>query len=378
MKNIRLFLATPKDGSGKSVLIKFIVTALAQEGICPETDVAYCAFTGKACQVLIEKGNPNAVTAHKLLYEARPKKDGTFLFVKKDFLEYKVIIVDECSMLPKSMVDTLLSHKGIYVIFCGDPGQLPPVARDEDNHLLDNPHVFLDEIMRQAQDSGIIRLSMLIREGKSIEGFKSQDALVLPRASLNTGMLQWSDQILCATNRMRNAINQQCRDLRGFIKPIEENEKVICLANRWDTISNQGNALTNGCTGILTNVFEQAWHYPWYLKIKDNRIPLITGTFTTFEGDCFRNLEFDKELLLTGNKYLTPVQEYQIRQNNKINFLIPYELAYGYAITCHKSQGSSWGKVLVIEESFPFEKEEHQRWAYTAVTRAEQKIVLVR
>lgn len=365
-------------GSGKSTLIKFIVAALGQEGINPDLDVAYCAFTGKACQVLINKGNPNAVTAHKLLYEAKPKKDGTFFFVKKDIIEYKIVIVDECSMLPRSMVETLLSHTGIYVIFCGDPGQLPPINKDEDNHLLDNPHIFLDEIMRQAQDSGIIRLSMLIREGKLIDGFKSEDALVLPKTSLNTGMLQWNDQILCATNKMRNALNQQCRELRGFTKPIEENEKVICLANRWETVSKQGNALTNGCTGTLTNIFEQSWHYPWYLKVKNNQIPLITGTFTTFEGDCFGNLEFDKELLLTGNKYLSPMQEYQIRKNEKISYLIPYELAYGYAITCHKAQGSSWPKVLVIEESFPFEREEHKRWLYTAVTRSEQRAVLVR
>ena len=109
-------------GSGKSTLIKFIVAALGQEGINPDLDVAYCALTGKACQVLINKGNPNAVTAHKLLYEAKPKKDGTFFFVKKDIIEYKIVIVDECSMLPRSMVETLLSHTGIYVIFCGDPG----------------------------------------------------------------------------------------------------------------------------------------------------------------------------------------------------------------------------------------------------------------
>lgn len=47
--------------------------------------------------------------------------------------------------------------------------------------------------MRQALDSGIIRLSMLIREGKSIDNFKSDDALVLSKNKLNTGMLQWAD-----------------------------------------------------------------------------------------------------------------------------------------------------------------------------------------
>lgn len=38
-----------------------------------------------------------------------------------DIGPYKVIVVDEVSMLPKTMWDLLLSHRGIYVIACGDP-----------------------------------------------------------------------------------------------------------------------------------------------------------------------------------------------------------------------------------------------------------------
>ena len=43
-----------------------------------------------------------------------------------------------------------------------------------------------------------------------------------------------------------------------------------------------------------------------------------------------------------------------------------------------KVSGSEWDKVLVIEERFPFDKEEHKRWLYTACTRAAKKLVLVR
>ena len=69
-------------------------------------------------------------------------------------------------------------------------------------------------------------------------------------------------------------------------------------------------------------------------------------------------------------------QEYLIRGNNKCADP-PFEFAYAYGITCHKAQGSEWGKVLVIEERFPFDKEEHARWAYTAATRASDKLVWV-
>ena len=74
-------------------------------------------------------------------------------------------------MLPSTMWHLLLSH-GIYIIAAGDPGQLPPIEEADNNHVLDKPHVFLDEIMRQAQDSEIIRLSMWIRDGKPIYSYK--------------------------------------------------------------------------------------------------------------------------------------------------------------------------------------------------------------
>jgi exodeoxyribonuclease-5 len=133
-------------GSGKSTLIKFIIAAL---GVDPEKEVCYIAFTGKAATVLKQKGCPNAVTAHKLLYNAKPMPNGTYKFIPKSTLEgdYKVIVVDEISMLPKPLWELLVSH-GIYIIATGDPGQLPTIDKDMDNHVLDNPHIFLDEIMR--------------------------------------------------------------------------------------------------------------------------------------------------------------------------------------------------------------------------------------
>jgi exodeoxyribonuclease-5 len=60
---------------------------------------------------------------------------------------------------------------------------------------------------------------------------------------------------------------------------------------------------------------------------------------------------------------------------------------YGYALTCHKAQGSEWAKVVVIDEtnSFGFRKiigdldfeEFRQRWLYTAVTRAKADVVIM-
>ncbi|MFE0391714.1 ATP-binding domain-containing protein [Bacillus licheniformis] len=48
---------------------------------------------------------------------------------------------------------------------------------------------------------------------------------------------------------------------------------------------------------------------------------------------------------------------------------------YGYVITCHKSQGSQWEKVVVIDEVL--DRNMHHRWLYTAITRSTEKLVLV-
>jgi exodeoxyribonuclease-5 len=49
--------------------------------------------------------------------------------------------------------------------------------------------------------------------------------------------------------------------------------------------------------------------------------------------------------------------------------------AFGYVVTCHKSQGSQWDSVFVVDESRVFRQHRH-RWLYTAVTRAAERITV--
>ena len=63
-----------------------------------------------------KKGNPNAMTLHKLLYESIPRQGGGFIHKPKPILDYTIVVVDEVSMVPKTMIDMLLKHK-IYILF---------------------------------------------------------------------------------------------------------------------------------------------------------------------------------------------------------------------------------------------------------------------
>lgn len=364
-------------GTGKSTLVKFIIAALK---LNPEVDVFYCTFTGKAATVLRHKGCPNAMTAHKLLYYSKKLPNGKFLFRPKPTLDGfpRLIIVDEISMLPKDLWNLLLRHR-VHVIACGDPEQLPPINKDSDNHVLDNPHIFLDQVMRQAEESEIIKLTMAIREGKYIDAYKGTEVQVIDESEVVDGMYHWADQILVATNRARHEINDYMRRALGHLTPEPEvGEKIICCRNAWDVLDTKEEiALVNGTIGYIEDIKAEVIDYE-IAGVPE--IPVYIINLRTENGEQFEDILIYQSSLLTGEKYLTPQEEYRLSQvaKNNPDMVVPLEFNYGYAITCHRAQGSEWEKVLVFEEGFPFDKTEHRRWLYTACTRPSEKLVLVR
>ena len=349
----------------------FIIDALQ----VPPNTVCYIAYTGKAAQVLRRKGCPNAMTAHKLLYKSVPLNNGRFRHIPLASIEpYKVVVVDEVSMLPKRMWDLLLSH-GKYVIALGDPGQLPPVGEDN-NGVLEHPHVFLDEIMRQAQESEIIRLTMKIRDGVSLNTYFGNDVRIVPKKEMQKdGFLFWADQLLCAKNVTRRNLNTIIRQLS---KKSDDNlpvvgDKLICLRNDWDIVNISGDALVNGLSGTietLTYVDKKHTLYNPFMEAT----PIITLQPDYEEAAAFEMIDLDYKLFSHG--------EPTINQNNwkKIPKIFhPHEFDYGYAITVHKAQGSEWDKVIVFEEYMKDQtREDFKRWLYTAATRASKKLIIVK
>ena len=365
-----LYLTNDYIVTHNTTLVKHIIAALNVD----EEDVVYCAYTGKACTVLQSKGNRNVSTLHRLLWEWRPMSNGKFFRKRKEIVE-KIVVVDEVSMVNREIITELLSRKDIYILFLGDPGQLPPIDKDSAHDLLDKPHIFLDEVMRQAAESEIIRLTMDIRAGKPLQLYKGKEVMVLNKSALNTGMLTWADQVLCATNQTRAQLNKQMRELAGRGEMPENGDKVICIQNHWHELSENENPLVNGTIGFLDNIYDTWVQYPSFydnLKVDVLGCNLITETNDKF------SLDIDKQMLITEQPTYPNNLKYKISKNKNFADTIPYEFLYGYAITCHKAQGSEWGKFLVLEEKFPFNRDEHIRWLYTAATRASEKLVIIR
>ena len=361
-------------GTGKSTLVRFIIDALDVD----KDKVAYATYTGKAAEVLRKKGNPNAMTLHRLLYDSIPRQGGGFIRIPKKQLDYDIVVVDEVSMVPKTMVDMLLAHR-VYILFLGDPGQLPQIDKKETHNLLDHPHVFLDEVMRQAAESEIIQLTMKIRNGEDIPFMHGKEIIIAPKAELVTGHLTWADIIICATNKTRHNMNRQKRELLGYSGVLQTGERIIVKRNYWEDCDEDGNALVNGTVGTVANPYESFVRIPSYVKNDRRDLPLIGCIFTPDGGKSFDTFEIDKDYLLKEEPCVDWRVSYQLgKLKPKIGDILPKQATYGYALTCHAAQGSEFDKVLVIEESFPFDKVEHQRWLYTAATRASDKLVLVR
>ena len=343
-------------GTGKSTLVQYIIKELN----IPENQIAYIAYTGKAALVLKSKGCPGAMTAHELTYHTTQNPDLTYTHTPRKAPEnpdLKLVIVDEISMLEKEQWNILMRWN-IHIICLGDNFQLPPI--NEDNGILAHPHIFLDEIVRQAQDNEIVRLSMDIREGKPLKYFKGKDVRIVPKESITDKLLVTADMVLCGKNATRYFLNKRMRKTiwgEQYVDEPIDGDKCICLKNYW----NYGD-LTNGTIGKISCI----------RKEKDDPFlnPKFIADFDT-EEDWFPQLSMDYKIFTEGKPTVT--------QENWMNYpkqIRPMEFDYAYAITIHKAQGSEFPKVVIQNEYFGKDKEQYLRWLYTGVTRASEKLVI--
>ena len=352
-------------GSGKTYLSHMLLDALGIK----EGEYLVGAYTGKAALRLQENGFPQAKTLHKLFYKS-VKIPGSDDFIhipleKSLFSAFKLIIIDEVSMVPNSML-RVIANTGLHVINIGDPEQLPPIGTD--NGMLTSPHIFLDEIVRQAEGNSIIRLAHAIRNREPIEPFSDENVQMFPREELNTGMLLWADQILCGKNATRHELNRTVREELGHTgnMPVV-GDKIILTRNNWEFVNTDGNPIINGLIGNVTRVSE---------PIRDPRGNIINQAsvygYMSFMPDFntaeFRNVKFDALPFLTGET--SYIFDQNAKAADKIN-----AADFGFAITTHKSQGSEYSKGLGIEERM--RGTNHHRLIYTMVTRFKDKCVLI-
>ena len=87
----------------------------------------------------------------------------------------------------------------------------------------------------------------------------------------------------------------------------------------------------------------------------------IAGRQSFWRGEYADHVAFDPE---RGRR------EWQVRRG-----LI--ETSWGYAITCHKAQGSQFPTAVIVDDGFGRSAEDRNGWLYTAITRAEWGLVIL-
>lgn len=393
-------------GVGKSTIVKYAIEELGLSTEKPG-EVLYAAFTGKAALVMTRKGTP-ASTIHSLIYrvsEATPKeieklekeaaeirgglhrlgvaerlfeearlrslelrlkdahKPRFVLNAESAVRDCKLLVLDEVSMVGEEMARDLLAF-GKPTLVLGDPGQLPPV-KGEGAFDTCTPDVLLTEVHRQAGESAVLRLATLAREGKWIPyGHHDDFVWKMRRTDVGPEQLLKADQVICGRNATRIQLNVGMKRAAGFddVFPAGAGEKLICLKNRNDV------GLVNGMFVTLEDIED------------DGDEIAFTASITSEDGKRIgggANGKSERFRVWRGPflDHVAPDPDRERREYQKKRTAV--ECVWGWAITCHKSQGSSWPNIVIYDDGLGRTAEDRARWLYTAITRAERGLVLL-
>lgn len=330
-------------GTGKTTMAAQVASELGVR-TCVAT------FTGKAASVLRKKGLGQASTIHSLIYERIPGSEPP-RWIKSQLsplADAHLLILDECSMVPDDIADDLRSY-GRKILVLGDPEQLPPI-RGAGAFTCRPPDVFLTEIHRQARESPILRMATAAREGKSLDQETDGDRARIARLSVDE-VLSARGQVICGTHRSRWGATKLIRENLGYRTTSPEvGERVICRRNDREL------GIYNGMLGTVEEWYEADDHdlYRFAVRMDDtDEVVDVVSDPTLFREHA--------EGRLDPPRYRRGVQLFD----------------FGWVITCHSAQGSEWPEVTIIDDSGSF-REEARRWLYTSLTRASERVTLLR
>ena len=334
-------------GTGKSTVISIFL-----EMVKRRLEYSVLTYTGKASQVLQEKGLDSARTIHSFLYDYFIKPDGTPDYILKDpddpFCQFDndFILIDESSFINDKIYEELYANCR-KIIYVGDSYQL---SLDRTTKLTD-VDISLTEPLRFALDSKIGKLANDIRVQNRLPYTHTYDFSIPWEELVNY------DIVICYRNNTRNMINLNYRrNILGTVSYVGRGEKIMFLSNSMtDTINDRGKDLriVNGL--IIT------------LESK----PIIIREAYGKDGVIFK---YKNKLFSFGEKLRI------VKLKNGHFFYVKYQdgetipvhpVTYAFAITCHKAQGSEWNNVLLIKES------SDPHYLYTGATRAKESIRIV-
>jgi exodeoxyribonuclease-5 len=366
-------------GTGKTTLARSVGPALGLD------NVVFGAYTGKAAHVLRRKDVP-ATTIHSAVYkpvdnyevraewrrltaelasinsssitqnvmrsarlieeiealEATMRRPSFEFNPHSDWADADLIVLDEVSMVNANMAADI-ERFGVPVLVLGDPEQLPPIEGGG-YYTATQPDVLLTEVHRQALQSPVYRLATQIREGKGWSPVPVSLAAAME-----------ADQVICWKNSTRWNLITKMRQKLGRPKewPVI-GDRIMCLVNNKDA------GILNGQQfDVLAATREGE---DWMLSVRDD------------EGH-------EREVLAYPDGFLGFEREKAGRDTLRAYRGERGLFTFANVVTCHKAQGSEWDHVYVVDQTHQMWKSseaEKRRWAYTAVSRASERVTIAR
>jgi len=266
----------------------------------------------------------------------------------------------------------------------------------------------LDEVVRQKKHSGILQNATLLRHKlkreeielplldlREVEDVVQVDGYSFQEELEHAFSAHGQDGVLVLTraNKVANLYNQQIRSIVfGREEELEAGDKIMVVRNNYYWLKDDPKAsyIANGDMAELLSIqrIEEIYGFKFadvnirlndYEHAPELSVKLLLDTI--YEDGPSMNEEKRKKLmnavsedyLELGDKRLI----YQALQNDP--YFNALEIKFGYAVTCHKSQGGQWPLVFIDLGYFKEDMLDRNfvRWLYTAITRATEKVFLV-
>lgn len=421
-----LFLLRGFAGTGKTSLVAAIVNALTEL----EYKVVLLAPTGRAAKVFAGYSGHAAYTIHKRIYRQKSATDGEGIFnLGFNGVADTLFLVDEASMISNSgedsnfgtgcLLDDLMQYvyngKNNRLVLIGDVAQLPPVGLEispaldrgelEASYLLGVTEVNLTDIMRQAEESGILYNATAIRSmigrgdgdlSLKVNGFPDVFRIgggeLLEEIDSCYGKYGEEETIvICRSNKRANRFNE---GIRRTILYREEDfssgDRIMIVKNNyfWGADYDKIDFIANGDIATVRRAGRREELYGFHFVRADLKIDgyeeelsawVILDTLLsdypalTYEQsrELYRRVEADYADVPLKRKRFE-----KVRTNEYYNAL---QVKFAYAVTCHKAQGGQWDAVFIDQGWLPDDMpgDEYWRWLYTAVTRARKRLYFI-
>lgn len=429
----RYFLLSGFAGTGKTTVIKKIIDEYPKKSIVS-------APTRKANAVISQATATQGYTIHSLLglqpdinLDDFNPNDPVFGQIKKATIKnYSFVVIDEASMINEALfelIDTEISKSiNTKVLFLGDKAQIPPVDGGDSPIFELEDYYELTLLMRQASDNPLASLSNKLRnvsqelpeflvekqtllndsqEGivfvDSNEEFRKQVKKIFNSSYAKTDpnyakLIAWRNKTVMQSNRIiRDLVFGEGANLveKGDVltgyRAIKANSKEAFLINNCvdykvvDVSKRQQNI--NNLYGYTVRILEKSKIFKGFEEkdvfIIDSQDDDNLYNYAKIHDDLLAVARADRLWSVyyefrKNNLLMVDIEFYQDGQRRPKDKVIKKDLDYGFAVTAHKAQGSTYKKVFVLLKDILLNKNivERNQILYVAMTRA-QKLSIV-